>query len=234
MQPRSETYLLADGTGRIEVRGDYAASGLFLDGKPFVFNFADCAGSIGQDLYHFAPFVDGDKNRLAGLTEITTDLPLGGTCLSQLILPLLRQFPPGVYTLTIAPLAPGETWVEYYLEDYVLNWSYVESGYYPESDGVYGGKTLVATQPDGSLDDVRIAHYWYAIEDGARPFAITASTEGAMAEFVLDGHHKLQAYAYAKVKPWRLCISKASSPLAADEWPASDAAPRAWRLIHGH
>lgn len=224
MQSRSETYTLTHGTGRIEVRGDGKACGLFLDGKPFVFNFYDCAGSIGQDLYRFAPLVDND--RPIGLSEVTANLPTEDTSLALIILPLLQQFPSGTYTLTLAPCVDEETFVEYYLPDHERKWEYTKSGYYPF------GEVLVATQPDETFDDARIAHFWYAIENGKRPFAITATTNDAMCEFILDGHHKMRAYIHAGVKPWRLCISRASSPLSEIEWPASIGAPSAWRTIY--
>ncbi len=225
MPPRIEMYNLTSGAGRIEVRGDGSACGLFLDGKPFVFNFHDYAGSVGQELYYFAPLVDTD--RPSGLSEVTVDLPHEDSSLSLIILPLLRQFPSGVYTLTLAPCMDTDSFVEYHLADYQRDWAYTTSGFYP-----FGEKTLVATQPDKTLDDAHIAHFWYAIEDGERPFAVTATTDDALCEFVLDGHHKLRAYVHARVKPWRLCISRASTPLDANEWPASVVAPRAWHKFH--
>ncbi|MBC7805655.1 MAG: hypothetical protein H7145_05835 [Akkermansiaceae bacterium] len=225
MKPRTENYHLPNGTARIEVRGDGSACGLFLGGKPFVFNFYDRAGSIGQDLYRFAPLVD--NNRPAGLSEVTADLPPEDATLSRLILPLLQQFPSAAYTLTLAPCTDADAFVEYYLANYQQDCAYTTSGYYP-----FGEKVLVATQPDETLDDARIAHFWYAIEEGKRPFAITATTGDAMCEFVLDGHHKMRAYAHAGVDPWRLCITRSSSPLAENDWPTSVVAPRAWRAIY--
>lgn len=230
MQSRTETYQLTDGTGHIEVRGNRLASGLFLHGQPFVFNFSDCEGSIGQDLYRFLVHQD---DQLPDLFKVTANLPALDTSLQHIVLPLLRQFPSGVYTLTLAPLAEGETMMEYYLPDSAENRAYIQSGYYPFANDIYGGRTLIPTQPEEVLDDNRVAHFWYAIEDGDRPFAITASVADGMCEFILDGHHKMSAYGYARVAPWRLCISQTSLPLGEDDWPYQIIPPPfSWRRVH--
>ncbi|MBC8139538.1 MAG: hypothetical protein H8F28_26970 [Fibrella sp.] len=230
MKIRTEVYYSEAGYGRIEVRGNNSASGLFLDGKPFVFSFTDCAGSIGQDLYHFTQLPDSE--RLPNLSEVTANLPADDADLSRIVLPLLQQFKPGAYTLTLAPLTDWGNWVEYWLPDYAQKLGYTDSGYYPLG-GVSGEKTLIATQPDETLSDERIAHFWYAIEAGARPFAITASVDGGMCEFVLDGHHKMRAYVHARVNAWRLCISRADSLLAEDDWPTHVVGgPPSWHRVH--
>ena len=229
MHSRTETYHLTNGTGRIEVRGNRAASGLFLDGKPFVFDVADCEGSIGQDLYRFARQPGGE--RLADLSELTTVLPTKATSLTQIIVLLLRQFTSGTYTLTLAPLVETN-WVEYWTADPPRIDAWSRSGYYPMGD-YFGEKTLIATQPDEIYDESRIAHFWYAIENGARPFLITASVEEGMCEFVLDGHHKMRAYVHAKIPPWRLCISKIAKPLLHSDWPAPIVdSPLSWQRLH--
>lgn len=230
---RTETYALKNGAGRIAVRGNRSACGLFLDGEPFVFNWADCAGSIGQDLCYFDTYIKHES--ILDLAKVTAQLPSKSEPLWLLILPLLRQFPSGSYTLTLSPLIAGEQWVERYVgyepgeePPYLIReW---EGGYYPENDGVYGGKALVATLPDEWLDEERILQFWYAIESGERPFAITAAVEGGMCEFVLDGHHKLTAYAYAKTSAWRLCITMPASPLKKEDWPTSGI-PRSWHIV---
>ena len=214
---RTETFTLADGTGRLDVRGGRYASALFVDGRPFVFNFWSCDGSIGQEVCYFAPEPDGG---FLDLREVTATLPAEDVSLARLIAPLLRQFTPGDYTLTLASAADVAPFVERHLPDYARKFTHTESGYYPITNNIYGAGTLVMTQPDETMDDARVAHFWYAIEAGARPFAITAAVDEGMCEFVLDGHHKLMAYAYAKVKPWRLCISRKAMPLTEGDWPA--------------
>jgi len=230
---RTETYTLKNGTGRIAVRGDRAACGLFLEGKPFAFNWADCAGSIGQDLCRFA--ASGNRGTVLDLAEVTAQLPAKQEMLSSRILSLLQQFPDGVYRLSLSPMAAGENWIEYEIDDGTeKDTPYPHfSGYYPFADEIYGGCTWITTQPIDRLDEDRIAHFWYAIEKGDRPFAITAAVEGGMCEFILDGHHKLMAYAYARVLPWRLSITASASPLRETDWPEGIVSPLSWHRVHG-
>jgi len=63
------------------------------------------------------------------------------------------------------------------------------------------GRTLVATQVDGLLDSERVKYFQSQIRAKARPIVITTSVDGAWCEFVIDGHHKLEAYTRESVPP---------------------------------
>jgi len=229
MRERAEQFLLTNGTGRIEVRSTGHACGLFLDGKPFAHCWPDCGGSIGQDLYRFA--VPAEGAMLPDLAEIVAQAPSQKRSLAEQIAPLLRQFPPGSYQLVLSPLKEGDIWDDYSVGNGIAAKDFDRYPYawdYPDYN-----RQLITTQPYDGLDDERILHFWYAIEQGDRPFAITASVTDAKYEFVLDGHHKLAAYAYAGIAPWRLCISTDSpKPLLHTDWPAAVKVMPSWLAYH--
>jgi hypothetical protein len=51
MQPREETFVLENGKGLIKIRRQDYASGLFIKGKPVVFNCDECSDSVIQEFY---------------------------------------------------------------------------------------------------------------------------------------------------------------------------------------
>jgi len=224
-----EMFILTEGTNRIEVRGAGRAYGLFLDGKSFVYYWPDCAGSIGHDLYRFA--TQAESATPLSLAEITAQEPHAQKSLAELIRPLLRLFPAGSYTLTLSSLNEADAWDDYSIgngnettdfDQYPYAWDYPDRG-----------QRLITTQPYDRLDTGRILHFWYAIEQGERPFAITASIADAKCEFVLDGHHKLMAYTYAGIPAWRLCISaNGPKPLSAADWPTTTPLMPSWTAYH--
>ena len=75
------------------------------------------------------------------------------------------------------------------------------------TDGIYPGfQTLYATQPSTSINQERVKHFEEQIKSGEYPFAIiinaySALTDNYSANFILDGHHKLLAYANLGIYP---------------------------------
>lgn len=88
--------------------------------------------------------------------------------------------------------------------------SYCTSGFY---DG--GSRCFIATQPESELSAERVKYYEERMLKGDRPFAIICTpcgndlTEDVMYDtyFILDGHHKLAAYANLKIEPSVLLIT---------------------------
>lgn len=75
------------------------------------------------------------------------------------------------------------------------------------------GKYLIATQPRENMNPARVAHFEDLIQRGERPFALVLNGqtvhqmdgelryEPCSANFILDGHHKLQAYKNLGINP---------------------------------
>src|SRR5262249_59700678 len=78
--------------------------------------------------------------------------------------------------------------------------------YYPAD------RSLVCTQTRESLNEERVAYFRKQIRAGQRPIVLTTSAEGAWCEFVIDGHHKLEAYNRQGVKPAILGIERWKAP----------------------
>src|SRR5215510_2102697 len=98
----SEEYLLEDGEGLIDVRGDNFDSGLLVGGRPVAFYWSDCEGSIAQYLVR-----SSDTTDLSGRLRALRHVAGGGldprAPLAPQVRPLLALFTPGTYRLTYVP-----------------------------------------------------------------------------------------------------------------------------------
>jgi uncharacterized protein (TIGR02996 family) len=193
---------LDEGTGRIEVRGGGGETALLVDGKRIALNWDDCAGSIGQYLVFSGeppnlPQLRRMNALIAGDVQRTTPL-------SEQVLPLLKLFVPGVYCVGYSE-AVGQD---------VLGVNEIRpasgelSGYYPFDDA----RNLICTQLPESLNEERIDHYQRQLRAERRPTVLTAAAEHAFCEFVIDGHHKLQAYTREGLNAAVLCIARWDAP----------------------
>jgi hypothetical protein len=129
-----------------------------------------------------------------------------GRSLAEQIEPLLAVFAPGTYCLSYTPST---------VAGYIATLEYpAHSGadrqlmnYYPAED-----RNLVCTQTRESLHEERVDFYREQIRAQQRPIVLTTSAEGAWCEFVIDGHHKLEAYNRERVQPAILGIVRWSAP----------------------
>jgi hypothetical protein len=89
------------------------------------------------------------------------------------------------------------------------------------------------------LDRRRVAHWRQRIRGGRQPVVVTLGAEGAWCEFIVDGHHKLEAYSRQKVKPALLAIVREAAPaISLDEGvgylPRGHRGVREYRRMKGH
>jgi uncharacterized protein (TIGR02996 family) len=193
-----------DGPGRIEVRGGENETVLLVDGRPVALNWNDCQGSVGQYLVFTGH--TGGSVYARQLAEFAADGVEDDRPLADQIAPLLAVFARGTYCLHYVPSAvignvttlgdPGRSSAGRELIEY-----------YPIDD-----RNLVATQARESLNEDRVAFFREQIRAGRRPTVLTASAEGAWCEFVIDGHHKLEAYNRERVNPAVLNIVRWDAP----------------------
>jgi hypothetical protein len=196
MQPREETFALEKGKGLIEIRRQNYASGLFIKGKPIVFNWDEASGSICQEFYLVEHY--SEEESVAKFRDLIENGFAPKQSLRSQLIPFLQNLSSGTYKLTLELLTES-TWGEW-------EQGYTLSGYYPDT------LMLLPTQYTDSLDEKRILEWAYAIENGANPIVITLTDEAEhWCEFILDGHHKLWGYSLAQVRPWRLRICGQSS-----------------------
>lgn len=200
IEPRVERYRLRDGYGSIGLKGDDFDCAIYFKGKPYALNWCAPMGTVFGYLVRTG--VEGFQVDLQQIRTIVQSKPDEHEPLHSQFAPLLQLFEPGNYVLTYYDALK---WIDagYKADDLV--------GYYPES------YVLATTQPKNSLDRSTVKEYLEKIRNGARPTVITASPEDGLCEFVIDGHHKLEAYRLAKKWPRVLHIGKEHSMLGLEE-----------------
>ncbi len=201
---RLDLVCLEDGKGLIEVRGNDQDTVLLVEGKPVALNWDDCSGSVGQYLVFTGHTRGSDYAR--ELREFVAGNVDEGKPLTEHIGPLLDLFVPGIYSLCYTP---SEVVKSVATLDNSLQSSANQGlvGYYPAED-----RQLVFTQTSESLNEDRVRYYQKRIQAGERPIVLTTSAEGAWCEFVIDGHHKLEAYNRQAVEPTLLGITRWNAP----------------------
>src|SRR5262245_42559113 len=200
----SEEYLLEDGEGLIDVRGDNFDSGLLVGGAPVAFYWSDCEGSIAQYLVRSRD-TTGLSERLRALRHVAGGGLDPHAPLAPQVRHLLALFPSGRYRLSYLPENPWD------IIDYDTRFSYSadRDSFYPVND------VLITTRPSDTLRRERVEFFHQRIAAGERPVVFAAGVPDGYGAFVLDGHHKLQAYRQLQISPAVLLILKAApDPIA--------------------
>ncbi len=83
---------------------------------------------------------------------------------------------------------------------------------------------LITTVPDTTLDGPTVEHYLRRIQAGEQPRAIALCCfserfQDYTSAFVLDGHHKLAAYALGRVAPAVVLVARLDSPAPRQPFP---------------
>ncbi|MFF3213082.1 hypothetical protein ACFYYB_20710 [Streptomyces sp. NPDC002886] len=186
-----------DGLGLIEVTGDDGASLLLLGGRPSVLEGSDCCGSVGwlasRATGPGAPTPAEAKALTAWLAapELVAD-PLTGDFPPpdpERLRPLLSLLAPGRYTMTAAA-APHPLRVVHPRAEHVESW-------YADEE-----LALLTTDHWPPPDRGAVRTYAGRIRAGDRPALVALSPAAdSIAAYLLDGHHKLEAYRQAGIQP---------------------------------
>jgi hypothetical protein len=191
MEDRSELLTCSEGASILDIRGDSFDALLLIDGSPVVLQWCDCEGSVGQYLVRAGI---RDIERLLGPMRAALDGKLNSKdSLESQISPVMAMLTPGQYKIEFR-----HTTDVGYFSEFNSKWSVStdRDQFYPVDDN-----SIVLTRPLDSLNEVRIRYFQNLIERGHRPIAITLSTAEGWSEYVIDGHHKLQAYRLLNVSP---------------------------------
>jgi len=197
----TERLTLNDGIGAICVKGDSFDCSIHFSGHPYAINWSDCGGSVAQYLARVGTRntgVDLAQARHAVANGFDDSLPM-----SSQLRPLLQLFCAGEYLITRRSL---ESW--YYTDDYTESFVH----YYP-----FDGDVLVPTRSTSDLDPSTVDGYVKSIENGRRPIVVLASVERSWCQFVVDGHHKLEAYNRTSVMPHVLDVHGRGSRMTQEE-----------------
>lgn len=201
MDTEAEIVDLADTQSLIDIRGGGFDSVLLVGGKPIALNWSDCEGSVAQ--YMARAGATDYEEKLQSLRRTLDGNLRSDASLQSQIYPFLELFVPGRYRLQYHIACPDCDYIEY--ND---KWSPQK-----EYDHFYPyGWVLVFTQPTDALNRERVTKYAQAIQNGHRPIALTGTVEDGWCEFVIDGHHKLQAYRNEQIKPTFISVSRLDAP----------------------
>ncbi len=192
----SEEYVLEDGEGLIDLRGEGDECGIVIENRPIAITWPDGLGSVGQYIVR-SRNREGISDRLQAIREVANHGISAGISLSSQISPLISLFATGVYTL--------EYWYEFYPHNVVWDktWSALDGmNVYPACcQSTDEQIDLIPTQAMQNLVSERIAHFEESIKKGCRPVVFIAGVNNSNFAFVLDGHHKLRAYEKLKTLP---------------------------------
>ncbi|KOS04913.1 hypothetical protein AM493_01835 [Flavobacterium akiainvivens] len=196
MQNKSLKISVTNGQGVIKLLSDNYSSCLAIK-RALAVNWPDCRGSVGE-YYAISNLTDDEREKL---TVQLNEVLIKGTDeeILSAVSPFVNLFDNGEYTATITILKPEKTKI---LHDY----STVYSDTVPE-DELFSGwffpdfkKTYcLYTRPKASINAGRVQYYTDLISEGARPkiivaFAYHDDTGDCSAEYIIDGHHKVEAY----------------------------------------
>ena len=188
---KSEEFTVEDGLGVINLIGDDFESIININGAPTAMNWDAGGGSIEQYLIH----VDSSDYQLdlGQYRENVENGFSGAENLSDQIQTIALLLTPGDYELTL-------------LE--VKQWDLIYGGENPVAHFYPYGFEAIATRSLRSIDFDRVDEYKNKIREGVRPAAITISSRAGHCRYIIDGHHKLEAYLRLNINPVVLSIER--------------------------
>jgi hypothetical protein len=207
---RSELFTLRQSLGLFKIIGGKFGTGLYFDGQPISFYWDDYRGSVAQYLAQVKTL--DTKENLANIRNFVEGQVAKTQSLAGQLKPLLHLFEPGDYALNLLTIKDAlPMWDEYPGKALDMDFKEDIGNFYPM------GTELVTTRPKRLLNQERIKFYEAILKQGQRPIVITASVKDGWTEFVIDGHHKLQAYTELKIAPRVLQIVKQTYSPITDE-----------------
>ncbi len=199
------------GLGLLKIVGGAFGTGLYFDGQPISFYWDDYRGSVAQYLAQIETL--DTKENLSKIRDFVEGQVLQMQSLAGQLEPLLCLFESGEYQLkplTIKGARP--MWDDYPGKTLDMDFKEDIGTFYPMDT------ELITTRPKRLLNQERIKFYEAILKQGQRPIVITAGVKDGWTEFVIDGHHKLQAYTSLKIAPRVLQIVKQTySPVTEED-----------------
>lgn len=185
-----ETLTITNSRALIDVHGGDFDSLCLIERNPVALAWGDCEGSVAQYLVRAG--VTDYESKLRSLRyaldgNLKSDVPI-----SKQIDTFIDLLVPGRYQLQYHKSEPNIKFI-----DFESSWDFSTryDHFYPL------GISLIFTQPVDKLNSARVAYYVDRISRGNRPIALTVTPANGWCEFVMDGHHKLQAYRSLKIAP---------------------------------
>lgn len=172
-----ETYFLNGGSGSIDLKGGDFELILYFKGRPYAILWHDCAGSVAQYLVRTG--IKAHKKEIAQMRHILENGLDPNKLISEQIALILKLFKYG----------------KFYLTNYQADsWNIIDAKPINLMNFYSYNETYILTQARAKLNTETVAKYKSLIKSGKSPVVITISTSASYAAFVIDGHHKLEAY----------------------------------------
>jgi hypothetical protein len=189
---------ILNGKNIIDIIFDDFASCLVVQ-NPLAVDWPDCTGSVAR----YFSISDLPNDQRASHVKMIDKAMAEGTDEEQMdaVKEFLNLFANGKYSISKYDVKHGT--VQVYTNHQIVYADSVPqnerfSGYY--YDGYSGNNiSLISSQSPDKIDKDRVEYYCKLIERGARPTVLifcvyNASTSTYSSTYVLDGHHKLEAY----------------------------------------
>ncbi|MEL6437914.1 MAG: hypothetical protein AAFQ80_01475 [Cyanobacteria bacterium J06621_8] len=194
----TEVFELKDGSGTIKIIGDKTDSAIFLNGEMIHFTYLREYDTIQR--YQIAQNIDLLAKPIdSKLQDLLKNGNLSGDPLSIQFKEILKFLENGKYYLILGCLHNEIDSVKMSEQD--EGFQEIES---------YGGIVEVI-ETQSFKDQKLIAKYKKNIINGMNPIVILLMTNNSDNIFILDGHHKYEAYVELKKKPKCLIINRIES-----------------------
>ncbi len=183
-----------NNNGVLKIIGNPQETILYLKDKPIQYSWYAEIGTTQR--YHIA---QGLKKQAVYVNTQIENLLQKGIKTESVFLMVAAHFnsflKPGTYHYGMYEMGKGLHWI-----------NIPKAPNYESFD--YYGNTVGITPTQNRIDKNKVAEYEAAILKGARPVMVFIHVENSWMFFILDGHHKFQAYINAKVKPQAIIITK--------------------------
>lgn len=204
--PRHQ-YQITQGQNIIRLIHDDFSNALLIQ-RPVAMNWPDCHGSIGE-YYAVSNYHETQRELLS--ETLNQALASGDSeTIFDRIRPFLELFENGDYTVNLQKIPLKSSYFAFDVDNKELpnrNRDFALNFYHWSEGEVYLG-----TRPESTFNPERIAYYEQQLLQGKRPKALVYTVYlshhqyGYPHYYILDGHHKLQAYQKLNIAPELVCI----------------------------
>ena len=190
-----ELIYVEHGDASLEILGGRAESAFRVQGNPIAINWTDEGGSLVQFLAVTGAWNCDD---IVDSTQMPAEDVVRGRLLCEQLKPLFTKLAVGLYEMVYTPtqaVKEAGSWAQVIRGDDLVDFP-------PQRHN------LICTQSQASLNRGRVSDLRTQIQAGRRPAVLTLAAKQAVCEFIVAGHHELEAYLIEHVPPSILRIER--------------------------
>jgi hypothetical protein len=211
-KPIVETVEIHDGLGVFEIRGSLDKWGnpfescLYFEGRLIALNWPDCSGSVAEYLVRSN---DGEYQKAAQQLISLQDFNIkDGLLLSNQLHSVIQLFSNGLYELSCT--SPDHRDVMIF--DLPQAGQLTANHYYQPDNFIFA-----RTIPNHHMNQSRVVWWREKILKGERPPVIVVNQKDAWSSFIIDGHHRLDAYRALNINPVIITIASQNFTKVTDD-----------------